>query len=71
MSNLLANFTREQLEHEIIEQGRLASALAGDIRRLRKCLSFFASAIKAGEPWTVVCEAEYGNAMQIPRRAGS
>lgn len=63
-TNLLAPLTRGQLEEEIVEQGRLAADLARDVIALRKCLSFFASVIKSGEPWTATCESEYRKAMQ-------
>lgn len=29
-----------------------------------RCLGFFASAIKSGEPWTDTCEAQYRSALQ-------
>jgi hypothetical protein len=31
--------------------------------RLARCLGFFASVIKAGEPWTDACEAAYQEAL--------
>ena len=30
---------------------------------LRRCLGFFASVIKSGEPWTETCEREYRAAL--------
>lgn len=32
-------------------------------QRLERCLGFFASVIKSGEPWTATCEAEYRAAL--------
>lgn len=31
--------------------------------RLKRCLGFFASVIKSGEPWTETCEREYRAAL--------
>lgn len=33
---------------------------------LRRCLGFFASVIKSGEPWTETCEREYREALAHP-----
>ena len=40
------------------------AAHAAEIEALRGCLSFFASVIKSGEPWTVVCQQQYDAAMK-------
>jgi hypothetical protein len=37
---------------------------ADQIQRLQRCLAFFASAIKSGEPWTATCEREYRDALR-------
>lgn len=34
------------------------------ISKLRRCLAFFASVIKSGEPWTEACQQEYEAAMK-------
>lgn len=35
------------------------STVCARITRLERCLAFFASAIKCGEPWSKTCEDEY------------
>ena len=37
-----------------------------DADALRKCLGFFASVIKSGEPWTDACQREYDAALSAP-----
>lgn len=37
--------------------------LEAQLARARKCVSFFASVIKSGEPWTGVCENTMREAM--------
>jgi len=37
--------------------------LAARVAELERCLAFFASVIKSGEPWTETCEAEYRKAV--------
>src|SRR4051794_33592388 len=39
-------------------------------QRLRRCLGFFASVIKSGEPWTETCQREYDEALS-PQGAAS
>ena len=52
---------------QLDEEKRLAILLAHmseRIARLERCLGFFASVIKSGEPWTETCEREYRAALQ-------
>lgn len=39
--------------------------------RLLRCLSFFATTIKAGERWSETCEREYDQALAEHRKAVS
>lgn len=39
--------------------------------RLRRCLGFFASVIKSGEPWTDTCQKDYDEALAAdPKEEG-
>lgn len=40
------------------------SAARHKVDRLARCLGFFASVIKSGEPWTQTCEREYQSALR-------
>lgn len=44
-------------QHEIRDEQRQ------QIADLKRCLGFFASVIKSGEPWTETCQQEYDKAM--------
>ena len=39
-----------------------------EITKLQRCLGFFASVIKSGEPWTNSCQREYDLAMGHTRK---
>ena len=41
----------------------VADRLAGRVAMLERCVAFFASVIKSGEPWSETCEAEYRKAV--------
>jgi hypothetical protein len=45
----------------------IRSEAAAEISRLRRTIAFFASVIKAGEPWTEACEREYDRARDLER----
>lgn len=51
------------------QQAALESA-EQQIFRLHRCLGFFASVIKSGEPWTATCESEYQAALNKQESLG-
>lgn len=51
--------------YQVRSATRQAAACAlAEIDRLRKALSFAASVIKSGEPWTETCEREIGGLLK-------
>lgn len=51
-------------EHD--QREKVESAL----KAAQRCLGFFRSVIKSGEPWTNTCEKEFATAMQATDREG-
>ena len=46
------------------KDGRIAD-LERQLAEARRCLGFFASVIKSGEPWTNTCQREYDKALGL------
>jgi hypothetical protein len=59
----LRHYNAEALWKQNDELATTNAALVERVSVLEKCLRFFASAIKSGEPWTETCQGEYERAL--------
>ena len=53
-----------------VEIERLRAETQAENERLRRCLGFFASVSKGGEPWTATCQQEYDAARKGGEEGG-
>ncbi len=68
-----AQITVGDLRHAALASAQPRPEVAGEREaRLERCLGFFASVIKSGEPWTETCQREYDAARTpVPSSEGS
>jgi hypothetical protein len=53
----------------VVDYLKTEASLRAELAAARRCLAFFASVIKSGEPWTATCQAEYDAAVASQQSA--